>query len=181
MPHQTVEKRMTDKVIDSMYLQPRWCHPGLTHTQKHKLQHLLLAEMREKKQEKQWDELFNEIKPMTLPKQGWKRKDASRSSTTELVASDQIIAPGGPTAAYSVTPPDDQIAEVQKAHGLTASQDDPTATPSSQRTEPGGPTRTTDGLTAAEDGQTESPGGPTASCCRTDSSKDVDGLLRLPP
>jgi hypothetical protein len=25
--------------------------------------------------EKQWDELFNEIKPVTLPKQEWKQKE----------------------------------------------------------------------------------------------------------
>jgi hypothetical protein len=25
-----------DKVVDSKYLQPRWCPPGLTHTQKQK-------------------------------------------------------------------------------------------------------------------------------------------------
>jgi hypothetical protein len=28
----------TNKVVDSKYLQPRWCPPGLTHTQKQKLQ-----------------------------------------------------------------------------------------------------------------------------------------------
>jgi hypothetical protein len=31
-------KEMADKVVDSKYLQPRWCPPGLTHTQKRKLQ-----------------------------------------------------------------------------------------------------------------------------------------------
>jgi hypothetical protein len=58
----------TDKVIDSKYLQPRWCPPGLTHTQKCKLQCLQLAEMREKEQAKRRDELFNKFNPMTLPK-----------------------------------------------------------------------------------------------------------------
>jgi hypothetical protein len=43
-------------------------YPGLTRTQKQKLQRLRLTEMREKEQEKWQDELFNEIKPMTLPK-----------------------------------------------------------------------------------------------------------------
>jgi hypothetical protein len=32
------EEEKADKVVDSMYLQPRWCPPGLTHTQKRKLQ-----------------------------------------------------------------------------------------------------------------------------------------------
>jgi hypothetical protein len=35
-PNRGEEK--TDKVVDSKYLQPRWCPPGLTHTQKRKLQ-----------------------------------------------------------------------------------------------------------------------------------------------
>jgi hypothetical protein len=58
-----------DKVVDSKYLQPRWCPPGLTRTQKRKLQRLRLAEMREKEREKQRDELFDEIKLKTLLKQ----------------------------------------------------------------------------------------------------------------
>jgi hypothetical protein len=31
-------KEKADKVVDSKYLQPRWCPPSLTHTQKRKLQ-----------------------------------------------------------------------------------------------------------------------------------------------
>jgi hypothetical protein len=42
----------TNKAIDSMYLQQRWCPPGLTRTQKWKLQRLWLAEMWEKEQRK---------------------------------------------------------------------------------------------------------------------------------
>jgi hypothetical protein len=38
----------TDKVVDSKYLQPGWCPPGLTRTQKCKLQLLHLAEMRKR-------------------------------------------------------------------------------------------------------------------------------------
>jgi ribosomal protein S2 len=38
----------TDKVVDSKYLQPRWCPPSLTRTQKCKLQCLQFVEMREK-------------------------------------------------------------------------------------------------------------------------------------
>jgi hypothetical protein len=41
-----------DKVVDSKYLHQRWCSPGLTRTQKQKLQRLQLAEMREKEREK---------------------------------------------------------------------------------------------------------------------------------
>jgi hypothetical protein len=32
------EEEKVNKVVDSKYLQPRWCPPGLTHTQKRKLQ-----------------------------------------------------------------------------------------------------------------------------------------------
>jgi hypothetical protein len=32
------EEEKADKVVDSMYLQPRWCPPGLTRTQRRKLQ-----------------------------------------------------------------------------------------------------------------------------------------------
>jgi hypothetical protein len=31
------KEEKTDNVFDSKYLQPRWCPPGLTHTQKRKL------------------------------------------------------------------------------------------------------------------------------------------------
>jgi hypothetical protein len=66
----------TDKVVDSKYLQPRWCPLGLTRTKKRKLQRLRLAKMQEREQEKQWDKQFDEIKPRTLPKQEWRRKEA---------------------------------------------------------------------------------------------------------
>jgi hypothetical protein len=32
------EEEKADKVVDSKYLQPRWCPPRLTHTQKQKFQ-----------------------------------------------------------------------------------------------------------------------------------------------
>jgi hypothetical protein len=32
------EEEKANKVVDSKYLKPRWCPPGLTHTQKWKLQ-----------------------------------------------------------------------------------------------------------------------------------------------
>jgi hypothetical protein len=77
------EEEKVDKVVDSMYLQPRWCPPGLTRTQRRKLQRLWLAKMREKEREKRWNKLFNEIKPVTLSKQEWKQKETPRSSTAK--------------------------------------------------------------------------------------------------
>jgi hypothetical protein len=64
----------TNKVVVSKYLDPRWCPPGLTHTEKWKIQWLRLAEMQEREQEKWQDELFDEIVPRTLPKQEWRQK-----------------------------------------------------------------------------------------------------------
>jgi hypothetical protein len=42
---------------------PRWCPPGLTHTQRRKLQRLRLREKREKELEKKRDEDFNSYRP----------------------------------------------------------------------------------------------------------------------
>jgi hypothetical protein len=43
---------------------PRWCPPGLTHTQRRKLQRLRLHEKREKELEKKREEDFNSYRPM---------------------------------------------------------------------------------------------------------------------
>jgi hypothetical protein len=48
------------------------------------------------------DELFNEIKPMTVPKQEWRRKEAPQCSTTEPAADGQTVTPGSQTATDSV-------------------------------------------------------------------------------
>jgi hypothetical protein len=45
---------------NSKYFLPRWCPPGLTHTQRRKLQRLRFEEKREKELEKQRDEAFNQ-------------------------------------------------------------------------------------------------------------------------
>jgi hypothetical protein len=54
--------------------------------------------MREKEREKRHDELFDEIKPRTLLRQQWKRKEESQSSTTEPAAGDQTATLDGQTA-----------------------------------------------------------------------------------
>ena len=45
------------------YFQPRWCPPGLTHTQKRRLQHLRRQEQKEKEAEKLRDEHFEKYRP----------------------------------------------------------------------------------------------------------------------
>jgi hypothetical protein len=44
---------------NSKYFLPMWCPPGLTRTQRRKLQHLRYSEKREKEIEKKSDEGFN--------------------------------------------------------------------------------------------------------------------------
>ena len=45
------------------YFQPRWCPPGLTHTQKRRLQRLRRQEQKEKEAEKLRDEQFDKYRP----------------------------------------------------------------------------------------------------------------------
>ena len=48
----------------SKYFQPRWCPPGLTRTQRRKLQHLRCQEKKEQKFKRLKDKQFNHYKPM---------------------------------------------------------------------------------------------------------------------
>ena len=45
------------------YFQPRWCPPGLTHTEKRRLQRLRQQEQKEKEEEKLRDEHFEKYRP----------------------------------------------------------------------------------------------------------------------
>jgi hypothetical protein len=57
---------------------PRWCPPGLTHTQRQKLQWLRLREKREKELEKKRDEDFNSYRPMVPQGKEWRVKEATQ-------------------------------------------------------------------------------------------------------
>jgi hypothetical protein len=59
---------------------PRWCPPGLTHTQRRKLQRLRLREKREKELEKKRDEDFNSYIPMVPQGKEWRVKTATQLS-----------------------------------------------------------------------------------------------------
>ena len=48
----------------SKYHQPRWCPPGLSHSQKRRLQRLRHQEQKEQEIERLWDEHFNKYQPM---------------------------------------------------------------------------------------------------------------------
>jgi hypothetical protein len=58
--------------------------------------------MQEKEREKRRDELFNEIKPMTLPKQEWRWKEVPQHSMAEPDADSQTATLGGQTAVGTV-------------------------------------------------------------------------------
>ena len=56
------------------YLQPGWCPPGLTHTQKRRLQRLRRQEQKEKEAEKLRDEQFEKYKPRIPQGKVWQVK-----------------------------------------------------------------------------------------------------------
>jgi hypothetical protein len=62
---------------------PRWCPPGLTHTQKRKLQRLRLHEKREKELEKERDEDFNSYRPMVSQGKEWRVKTALQTEAVK--------------------------------------------------------------------------------------------------
>ncbi|RLM78655.1 uncharacterized protein C2845_PM12G13800 [Panicum miliaceum] len=64
----------------SKYCQLRWCPPGLTRTQKRKLQRLRFQENKEKELEKQRDASFNSIRPMFPQEKQWRIKANSGSA-----------------------------------------------------------------------------------------------------
>jgi hypothetical protein len=59
---------------NSKYFLPRWCPPGLTRTQRRKLQRLRFQEKREKELEKQRDEALNQYRPMVPQGKEWRVK-----------------------------------------------------------------------------------------------------------
>jgi hypothetical protein len=89
--------------------------------------------MQEKEREKRRDELFNEIKPMTLPKQEWRWKEAPQHSMAEPDADSQTATLGGQTAIGTV--PGGQTVRAQGVHDPT--EDEATAL-SSPHIEAGG-------------------------------------------
>ena len=58
----------------SKYFQPRWCPPGLTRTQKRKLQRLRFQEKKEQEFERLRDKQFNHYRPMVPQGKEWRVK-----------------------------------------------------------------------------------------------------------
>jgi hypothetical protein len=60
------------------YFQPGWYPPGLTHTQKRRLQHLRHQEQKEQEAEKMRDEQFDMYRPRTPQGKVWQVKAADQ-------------------------------------------------------------------------------------------------------
>ena len=58
----------------SKYFQPRWCPPGLTRTQKRKLQRLRFQEKKEQEFKRLRDKQFNHCRPMVPQVKVWRVK-----------------------------------------------------------------------------------------------------------
>ena len=64
----------------SKYHQPRWCPPGLSHSQKRRLQRLRSQEQKEQEAEKLRDEHFNKYRPMVPQGKEWRAKPDAQST-----------------------------------------------------------------------------------------------------
>jgi hypothetical protein len=67
------------------YFLPRWCPPGLTRTQRRKLQRLRFQDKREKELEKQRDEALNQYRPMVPQGKEWRVKTSSELAPVRSV------------------------------------------------------------------------------------------------
>ena len=74
------------------YHQPRWCPPGLTQTQKWKLQRLRNKEKKEQEAKKMRDEHFNKYRPIVPQGKVWQVK-----STDQPTGPVRPVGCGGPT------------------------------------------------------------------------------------
>uniref|UniRef100_A0A804RKJ7 Uncharacterized protein n=1 Tax=Zea mays TaxID=4577 RepID=A0A804RKJ7_MAIZE len=66
---------------------PRWCPPGLSRTQKRRVQRLRTMEMTEKMKEEERDRWFNEDRPMVIPKKTWREKRLAREEKDDDTSS----------------------------------------------------------------------------------------------
>jgi hypothetical protein len=113
--------------------------------------------MREKEREKRRDELFKEIKPMTLPKQEWRWKEAPQYLMAEPNADGQTAMLSGQTATGTI--PSGQTTRAQEVRSPIK---DEVVALSSPHTEAGS--------------QTAHRGGPTANSCRVDTNSHANEI-----
>jgi len=77
--HEASGRKVADK-----YHQLRWCPPGLTHTQKRKLQCLRNKEKKQQEEEKMRDEHFNRYRPMIPQGRTWQAKATQPAEPVRL-------------------------------------------------------------------------------------------------
>jgi hypothetical protein len=73
-PFMANDHETSSNSLMAKYFQPRWCPPGLTSTQKRKLQCLRFQDKKEQEAEKLRDEQFNQYRPMVPQNKVWKVK-----------------------------------------------------------------------------------------------------------
>jgi hypothetical protein len=99
---------------NSKYFLPRWCPPGLAHTQRRKLQHLRLREKKEKELEEQRDKIFNSYRTMVLQGKEWRAKTTPQAEAVKppekmvkppeaVKPADQAVRPGSPEMSPGFT------------------------------------------------------------------------------
>jgi|UniRef100_A0A804U6P0 hypothetical protein len=76
-------KRNHGSVVPGTKPAPRWCPPGLSRTQKHRVQRLRTMEMIEKIKEEERDRWFNPDRPMVIPKKTWREKRLAREEESD--------------------------------------------------------------------------------------------------
>jgi hypothetical protein len=97
---------------NSKYLLLRWCPPGLTHTQRTKLQRLRLREKKEKELGEQRDKIFNSYRPMVPQGKKWRAKMTPQVEAVKppeevvkppeaVKPADQAVGPGSPETPLS--------------------------------------------------------------------------------
>jgi hypothetical protein len=97
---------------NSKYFLSRWYPPGLTHTQRRKLQRLRLREKKEKELEEQRDKIFNSYRPMVPQGKEWRAKTTPQAEAVKppeeavkpleaVKPADQEVRPGSPEMPLS--------------------------------------------------------------------------------
>jgi hypothetical protein len=81
-----VQKGTSRTIVTRTAPTPRWCPPGLTNSQRRRIQQLRAQKLREDVAEKKRDEYFNTIGPMFPMKQEWRVKE--KADTPAPTASD---------------------------------------------------------------------------------------------
>jgi hypothetical protein len=119
---------------NSKYFLLRWCPPGLTHTQRRKLQCLRLREKKEKELEEKRDKTFNIYKPMIPQGKEWRAKMTPQAGAVKppevavkpseaVKPVDQPVRSGSPETLISFSSSVPMVCN-DKLSSVTAPEDD---------------------------------------------------------